>query len=187
MQSIFITGIPTAGKSHLSRRLVVESEYTLFDVDTLRETMRNNLELRPWVDFFFSLDEKQYYQTASCELQWQNLVNQSEAFWPTVKKDIFSRIGKGNYIIEGVNLLPHLVSELHINGVVLLGESYEKTLERNKESPRWGDTEELQIMEAKAFFFCEREQYRREADKYGIKWFEDNEEAYEYLKKLVAE
>jgi hypothetical protein len=79
------------------------------------------------------------------------------------------------------------VNELKLNGAVLLGESYEQTLKRNMESPRWGDTEELQAMEAKAFFYCEREQYRQEAEKYGIKWFEDNQEAYEHLKKLAVE
>jgi shikimate kinase len=60
VQSIFITGIPTAGKSHLSRKLAAELEYSLFDVDTLREEMGKDSQLRPWVDFFFNLDEKEY-------------------------------------------------------------------------------------------------------------------------------
>jgi 2-phosphoglycerate kinase len=187
MQSIFITGIPTAGKSHLARKLSSELNFGLLDVDTLRSKMRLDPKLKIWVDFFFNLDEKAYYKTVSSDQQWQNMVDQSEAFWPTIKSELQQCLSHGQYIFEGVNLLPHLVKELGLQGAVLLGESFEQVLERNKRNPRWGDTEELQKMEAESFFSCEREKYREEAEKYNFKWFENNEEAYQYLKKLALE
>lgn len=187
MSSIFITGIPTGGKSHLAKKLAVDLGLKLLDVDSLRKKMSEDPKLNSWINFFFNLDEKQYYQTTTCDQQWQNIVNQSEAFWPTIRTEIQLCLNDGQYVFEGVNLLPHLVKELHLKGAVLLGESSEQILERNKKDPRWGQTEELQIMEAEAFFSCEREKYRQEAEKYDFRWFENSNEAYQYLKELVLE
>ena len=62
-------------------------------------------------------------------------------------------------IFEGVNILPHLAHcDLNFKGIILLGESFEVILERNKKDPRWGQTEELQ---------------KKEAEKYGFKTFSD--------------
>ena len=139
------------------------------------------------MDFFWNQDEKEYWRTTNCEQQWENLRNQSEAFWPTLLKKIkdVQKSGK-SAIFEGVNILPHLAREdLGFQGIVLLGESFEKILERNKEKPRWGNTEELQIQEAEVFWNCERPRYKQEAEKYRFKIFADPILAEEELIRLL--
>ncbi len=84
-------------------------------------------------------------------------------------------------IFECVNMLPHMVKrDLGFDGVVLIGASFEETLERNKKDPRWGNTLELQELEAKTFFYIQRPHYKEEALKYGYKTFERADEAVGY-------
>lgn len=83
-------------------------------------------------------------------------------------------------IFEGVNILPHLAyKDLQIPGIAILGKSSEEILERNKQEPRWGETEELQKLEADAFFNGERPYYKKEAEKYGYPAFETPDEAWD--------
>ncbi len=78
-------------------------------------------------------------------------------------------------------MLPHLVKrDLGFDGVVLIGSSLEETLERNKKDPRWGNTSELQELEANTFFNVERPHYKEEALKYGYLTFERADDAVEY-------
>ena len=91
-----------------------------------------------------------------------------------------------NAIFEGVNILPHLArKDLNFEGIFLLGESFEKILQRNKQDPRWGQTQELQTKEAQAFYNCERPKYKQEAEKYGFKTFTNPEQAEEELLRLI--
>jgi len=173
MKYTFITGIPASGKSYLAAKIAKAIDVQHIKIDDLREEMVNDPELKKWVDFYWNKDEKKYWDSTSYDQQWEDLNNQSEAFWPTVLKRIkdVQKSGKGA-IFEGVNILPHLASrDLNFPGIVLLGESFEKILERNKRDPRWGKTEDLQLKEAEAFWNCERPRYRQEAEKYGFKAF----------------
>lgn len=89
-------------------------------------------------------------------------------------------------MFEGLNLLPHLMHKdlPSLKGIVLLGPSFEKILERNKQSPRWGNTEELQHMEAEAFFYGERPRYLEEGEKYGYKICDMATEAFHLAKEI---
>jgi len=142
-----------------------------------------------WVDFYWNLDEKTYYTTTNYDEQWKNLVTQSEALWPGFLEKIHEYDSETRPVIfEAVNILPHLAHrDLKIPGIVLIGRSFEETLERNKKNPRWGKTEELQKMEADSFFNGERPHYKKEALRYGYPVFETPEEAWEtaisYLKQ----
>lgn len=187
MKFTFISGIPASGKSYLAKKIAKEIGIKHICIDDWREEMKDDPELKKYVDFFWNQDKKEYWRTTNCEQQWKNLRNQSEAFWPTILKKIkdVQKSGK-SAIFEGVNILPHLAHrDLDFQGIVLLGESFEKILERNKLDPRWGDTEELQIQEALAFWNCERPRYKQEAEKYGFKDFVDSDEAEKELLKLL--
>lgn len=174
MAYAFISGIPTAGKSHLAAKVAQELGIRHIMVDGWREEMKADPELKKWVDFFWDQDEEAYWRATSCDQQWENLKLQSEAFWPTVKRKIQETQNEvQGAIFEGVNLLPHLMQGLDIEGIILLGESFEQTLERNKKEPRWGMTEELQTQEVQGFWNCERGWYEAEAKKYGMKAFSD--------------
>ena len=187
MKYIFISGIPVSGKSYLAARVAKAVDALHIEIDDLREEMRNDMELRKWVDFFWNQDEVKYWKNTNCDQQWENLKNQSEAFWSAILKRIeeVQKLGK-SAIFEGVNILPHLAAkDLSFPGIVLVGDSFEDIFERNKKEPRWGKTEELQRMEAEGFYDCERPRYKAEAEKYGYPIFSDVKEAEEKLLKIL--
>ncbi len=188
MANVFISGIPASGKSFLARKVSQNTGAFRLDTDSLRKNMRKDPTLEPWVNFYWSKDEKRYLTETSCQEKWSNLVKQSEAFWPIFLREIKEVIKTHpSVIIEGVNILPHLAArDLNFTGIFLLGESFEQIFERNKKNPRWGSTEELQRLEAKTFFNCERENYKREAERYGFKTFTNSEEAESELLRLLG-
>src|SRR3989344_1223605 len=162
MKYIFISGTPASGKSYLANKIA------------------NHLGVQHV--------STEYWRITNCDQQWENLKNQSEALWPTILAKVkeIQKPGKGA-IFEGVNILPHLARiDLDFEGIILLGESFKKILDRNKKDPRWGKTEELQIQEAKVFWGCERPKYKQEAEKYGYKVFSDAGQAEAELLKLLS-
>ena len=187
MHSVFITGTPTAGKSTLAKKIAESLGMQVVKGDSLRDEMLKDPILEPWVNFYWSKNEAEYYASVTPEKQWQDLVLQSEAFWPTMKKRIVQVLESGTpTIFEGVNLLPHLVNEVSIPGIVLVNSSEEEVFERLKKASRWGETEELQRIEARIFFSSERPGYLREAEQYGIPAFSDPAEAEEKLRTMIV-
>lgn len=185
---IFIGGIPASGKTYLAKKVAEETEAYHLDLDSLREEMANDTKLEYWVNFFFNQDEEKYLKETSCERHWKNLVAQSEAFWPTILRRVNEAIkSHRSVVIEGVNILPHLAKrDFNFLGIFLLGESFEEVFERNKQNPRWGNTEKLQELEAKLFFNCDRPKYKEEAEKNGYKTFTNSEAAEKELIHLLA-
>ncbi len=187
MNFAFISGIPASGKSYLANKVSKEIGIEYISIDNWREDMRSDSELKKWVEFFRNQNEEKYWHNTNCEQQWQNLKMQSEAIWPSILARIndIKNSGKAT-IFEGVNILPHLAAQdLDFGGIVLLGESFEQNLERNKLDPRWGDTEELQIQESEAFWKCERPRYEKEATRYGFKSFSNPDLAEKELLRLL--
>ncbi len=169
---LFITGIPTSGKSYLAEKLAETVGGIVIYLDDLRENLSQDEKYRAWVNFYLDQDEKTYLTSTSSDDQWENLKKQSEAIWPA--------------IFECVNILPHLARrDLNFPGVVLVGKTLEETLRRNKEDPRWGKTEELQELEANMFFMVERPRYKAEGEKYGYPVFESADEAYDAILKTL--
>lgn len=186
MAYVFISGIPASGKSYLAKKLSKETGAFHLNIDHLRRAMKKDPKLKYWVNLYYKLDEVKYYSETPCEQQWENLKNQSEAFWPFILTKIKEVMEKhDSAIFETVNILPHLAKKgLDFLGIYLLGESFEQIFERNKKDPRWGNTEKLQRMEAENFFFCEGPKYKEEAEKYGFKTFTNLEEAEKELLRL---
>lgn len=187
MKYAFISGIPASGKSYLAAKVAKIAGALHIEIDELQKEMSNDPELKKWVMFFWDQNEAEYWKNTNCDQQWENLKNQSEAFWPTILKKIREIQKSGNTaIFEGVNILPHLAAkDLQFSGIVLVGDSLEDIFERNKKEPRWGKTKALQRKEAEAFYNCEQPRYKKEAEKYGFKTFTDIEEAEKELLKLL--
>jgi dephospho-CoA kinase len=184
---IFITGIPTSGKSYLAKRLAEMTGGEVVSTDNMREEMSKDPQYKKWVDFYLDKDEKEYYTTTSPEEQWKNLVNQSEALWSFIINRINSYNSDKPIIFEGVNILPHLAKrDLPFSGVVLIGKSKEDIFDRVKKDPRWGNTEELWNLETNSFFEVERPRYKEEAVKNGYQYFETSEDALETCVKLLS-
>ncbi len=184
---LFITGIPTSGKSYLAKIVAKKTGGRSIILDDLRQELSADIHYKQWTDFYLNQDEKTYLSTTSNEKQWDDLVAQSEGLWPAFLKEIAKFKNETQPVIfECVNMLPHLVKrDLGFNGVVLIGTSFEETLERNKKDPRWGDTPELQELEAKVFFYVERPRYKEEALKFGYPTFEKADDAIEYCVNLL--
>lgn len=176
---LFITGIPTAGKSYLAHQLGLKMGAVVVNLDDLRESLAKDERYKKWVNFYLDLDEKFYFSNVPADEQIANLIAQSEAVWPAFLEKINEYATESRPVVfECVNLLPHLVKK-HFDFplIVLTGKSYEEVLERNKENPRWGNTLELQTLEARSFFTIERPFYASEAKKYGYPTFETADEA----------
>ena len=188
MKYVFISGIPMAGKSYLAKRVAQKTDSIHIAIDDLRKLMGADPNLKPWVDLFWDKDENEYWETVSPQEHWNNLKEQSEAFWPTILKKIHEIQKTGQAaIFEGVNILPHLAhQDLDFPGIVLLGDSEQALFERNKRNPRWGKTEELQSKEAKWFFVHEGKIYKKEANKYGYRTFHDIKKAESELLWLLG-
>lgn len=186
MNSVFITGIPTAGKSYLAEKLCRSLDIRHVKIDDLWDTVEHDAVLGPWFNYFWHKDEAEYYRTSSPKKLWQDIVDQSEAFWPTAKKHIEHILGEGKpAIFEGVSLLPHLMQQLPLKGVILVPASEDQVLDRLKAAPRWSDQEELQRIEAHAFFTVERPNYMEEAKKYGYPIFSNPAAGEAELLKLI--
>lgn len=186
-KKIFITGIPTAGKSYLAKKLSDEISGEWYSIDNMRRELAKDPRFKKWINFYWDQDEKTYYTSKNYEEQWQDFVKQSEGLWPGILEKVakFENYAKP-VIFEGVNILPHLAKkDLNFPGIVLIGKSFEEILERNRNNPRWGKTEELQKLEAEEFFFGERPRYKKEAEKYGYPTFESADDAYKYALDLL--
>lgn len=177
---LFITGIPTAGKSYLAKKLAEEVGGVCVSVDDMREELVKDERYKKWVNYYLDQDEHTYYTTTTYDEQWKNLVAQSEGFWPGILIRIDQYADEDRPVIfEGVNILPHLAHrDLQIPGITIIGRSLEETFERNKKEPRWGATEELQKFEADAFYNGERLHYKDDAEKFGYPVFETPDDAW---------
>ena len=187
MKRLFITGIPTSGKSYLACKLAAAVGGTAVILDDFRESLAKDERYSKWVSFYLNQDELAYYTNTKPDDQWRSLVAQSDALWPAMKKKIAEYAYDPKPVIfECVNLLPHLTKrELDFPGVVLIGSSFEEVRKRNNQEPRWGDTKELQKLEAESFFNVERPRYKAEAEKYGYPVFETADEAYTNALELL--
>ncbi len=156
-------------------------------LDDLRESLADDERYKKWVNFYIDQNEFEYLTKTSPEDQWKNLVAQSEAIWPAFLEEILKYADEEKPVIfESVNILPHLARrDLDMSGIVLIGHSAAETLERNKKEPRWGETEELQKLEAETFFNVERPRYKAEAEKNNYPVFETPDEAWETAVSLL--
>jgi len=182
---LFITGIPTAGKSYLANKLASAVGGIHVEVDHIRKGVKNHPEYEKWVNFYYKHDKSTYYRTTTYDQQWKNLVNQSEGIWPAILGGIEKYQNEERPVIfDGVNILPHLAKkDLDFLGVVILGKSLEDVIKRNTEDTRWGDTE-IEV-QSEAFFYGERPHYKEEGKKYGYKVFETADEALEYALEIL--
>jgi hypothetical protein len=184
---LFITGIPTAGKSYLAQCLASEVRGIAVCLDDFRSSLVSDERYKKWVNFYSDQDEATYYAGRGPEERWRDLVAQSEALWPALLEKISSYHQETRPVIfESVNILPCLAyRDLGFPGVVLIGSSYETIFERNQKAPRWGRTKELQELEAREFFYDERPRYKVEAEKYGYPVFATPEDALPAARELL--
>lgn len=185
---VFIGGTPAAGKTHVTKQFIKESglpiEYV--SIDALRRYFAKDPKLNYWVKFFLNQNAVKYWDEITQEEHLQNLIKQSEAFWPGILKKV-EEVKKNHQhaIFEGVNLLPHLThKDFDFPGMFLIEESIDTLFEKLHREPRWGETIELQKLEAKFFVEWEAKYIREEAEKYNYKVFTDSQDVEKQLKTM---
>ena len=185
---LFVTGIPTAGKSYLVKQLIEKTGGIPVFFDKVLDKHMTDPRYEKWINFYWNQDERTYLTQTSPEDQCRYLMQQAECFWPLFAEHIRSyRDETRPVIFDSVSLFPSLVSsEFNFPGVVLIGSSVEETLARNQKDPRWSKLPELQELEAQAFFNIERPLYIAEARQFGLPTFEKADDAVEYCLKLLA-
>lgn len=184
----FIGGTPASGKTTTAQEFINVSglPIELVSIDSLREGFTEDNNLQYWRDFFFNVDEKEYWGNNSYESHMKNIVNQSEAFWPNILECVQKTIKEHEHaIFEAVNILPHLAKkDLSFEGFFMIAEDENQLLDRLQKNPRWGQTEELQNLEAKYFVEWEARWIRNEANKYRYKVFNNKQDATSELSKI---
>lgn len=184
---LFITGMPTSGKSYLANAVAQKVGAIVVSFDDVREELAKNEKYKKWTNFYLEQDEEKYFKNTSEADLWNNLVLQSEGLWPAFLEEISKYRDESKPVIfECVNLLPHLIrGAFDYPCIVLIGSTFEETLSRNIKDPRWGNTIELQTLEAKNFFYIERPHYIEEAKKFNYQYFESSREAFQVCVDLL--
>lgn len=185
----FIGGTSAAGKTYTAKKFVEESDLSihLVNIDNLRKEFAKDPKLKYWVDILWNKNEEEYWKDITFKKDIENLIGQSEAFWPSILKIIKETKKKYKHaIFEAINIQPHLAKSLDFPGFFLINEERETLLERFKKAPRWGKTEELQKTEVEFLLKHDTKFIKKEAKKYGFKVFNNSDDAIEELKKIFS-
>ncbi len=116
---ILIGGSPTAGKTHAAKALAKERNLPWMSTDTVREQMRALVKPAEYPALFRFADET---SGTAAEVLTGNTPAQmvahekaeGEEVWRGVKALIETDYAWGDFIMEGVAILPHLVAELSV-------------------------------------------------------------------------
>lgn len=186
MNSVFITGISTAGKTTLAKKLAEQFEMDHVEIDHLRDDLRQDPVYGRFANFYSNQDEAEYYKRTNPNERWEDLITQSKGLWPAIEGKIKDILETGKpTIFQGVNLLPELMRSIPIKGIVLIGPSEEEIFARLQASPRWGDTEALQRLEA-AETFDQASRYGAEGKTYDYPVCENPEVAEAELVRIIT-
>jgi adenylate kinase family enzyme len=87
-KSLFITGIPTSGKSYPAEKLAKEVIGIAVLLDNYRKDLAKKEKYGKWTDFLFDKNEYEYLTQTTPDQLWKNLVAQSEGLWPAFSQEI---------------------------------------------------------------------------------------------------
>lgn len=186
----FIGGTSASGKTYTAKLFVKNSGLPIHivSIDNLRKEFSKDPKLKYWVDILWNKNEEEYWKTATYEKDIENLIKQSEAFWPSILKVVqkTKKLYK-HAIFEAINIQPHLAKrDFDFPGFFLINEDYQTLLERFKKAPRWGKTEKLQKLEVEFLLKHDVPFIKKEAKKYGYKVFNNSNDAIEELKRIFS-
>lgn len=185
---VFIGGTSAAGKTYTAKEFVKKSGLPIHivSIDDLRKDFAKDPKLKYWVDILWNQNEEEYWKTITYEKDIQNLIDQSQAFWPSILEILENTKKKYKHaIFEAINIQPHLAKkDFDFPGFFLVNEDYQTLLERFKKDPRWGKSEDLQRIEVEFLLKHDVPFIKKEAKKYGYKVFNNSEDAIKELRKI---
>lgn len=142
---ILIGGAPTTGKSTVANLLSKHLNLPWISTDQIRETMRVTADRKKIPNLFNpeGYDAERFLTEFSAEEIVRMEMEQGDAVWPGVKNFIEEDYTwKQGFIIEGVNILPHLVAQdlsQPCKAVFLIDEDADRTREVVFTRGLWGD------------------------------------------------
>ena len=141
-----IGGAPTTGKSTIAQSLAKQLELPWLSTDQIRNTMRVVANKDKYPNLFNGgLDAETFHTSFTASEIVDKEVAQSEAAWLGIKAFINEDYTWPNgFIIEGVNILPHLVSRdfgdhSNVKAVFLIDRNTERMRKVIYERGLWAD------------------------------------------------
>lgn len=182
---LFVTGNSTAGKSTLAKLLAEKLGVSRASGDGMRVGLYRDSRYGPIARFYADQKcEAAYYAGTDPDERWENLREQSLALWPPLFFKLLCgyRIRPGPLVFEGVNLMPDLVAQDFPGTpiVAVVCEDEALVLRRLAEAPRWGNTPELQALEAREIAVEQAPRYRELTLAHGGQVFSSAEAALPY-------
>lgn len=149
-QVILIGGAPASGKSYLARKLAEELNLPWISTDTVREQMRQVVRKQDYPHLFIHANataeiavEFLTHNTAKEIVDHQN--EESREVWKGVEALIKTDYVWGSFLVEGVAVLPDLVSNLKtgkkFKSIFLVDENVERIKELIYTRGLWDDAD----------------------------------------------
>lgn len=180
---ILIGGAPTTGKSVIANLLSKRLGIPWISTDQIREVMRSVADKKQYPKLFNpeGYTAERFLTEFSSEKIVEMEMEQGEAAWIGIKKFIEDDFNwKEGFIIEGVNILPHLVSRdfgdnKNIKPVFLVDEDADRMRDVVFKRGLWDyahtysdDVKEKEVEWATLF----SHKLKAEVEKYGYPWVE---------------
>lgn len=198
---ILIGGSPTAGKSYTARKIAEALKIPWISTDTIREQMRRIVRKDDFPNLFLHSETTPEIavdflsnKSASEIVKYQN--DESADVWKGAKALIDTDYVWGDFIVEGVAILPHLIKELplenkEIKAIFLVDEDDKRIRKTIFSRGLWDDAEKYpdKVKEKEVEWVLEFNSYIiSEAEKYGFPVIKiGNREGYiNQIKRLVG-
>lgn len=198
---ILIGGSPTAGKSYTARKLAEDLKLPWISTDTIREQMRWIVRKEDYPDAFHHFIESGSdkaiefltHNTAEQIVEHQN--KESVEIWKGVRGIIEGDYAWGNFIVEGVAILPELVANQEwktkkdIKALFLIDEDKDRVRNTIFTRGLWDEPQKYpdNIKEKEVeWVFAFNEYIKKEAEKYNFPVISVDRKSYiDEVKKIL--
>lgn len=197
---ILIGGSPTAGKSYTARKIAERFKMPWISTDTIREQMREIVRKKDYPALFLHAEATpemgvDFLNKNTCEEIVKIVNKESVDVWKGVKAVLETDYVWGSYIIEGVAILPHLVSKFiknkdNVKVLFLVDEDIKRVRKKIFTRGLWDaaskypdDVKEKEVEWVVAF----NEYIKKEAKKYGfpVVSIGNRKDYIEEIKKII--
>lgn len=178
---ILIGGTPTAGKSYTARKIAESLKLPWISTDTIREQMRKIVREKDFPNLFTHSEATSdmavdFLSKRSAKEIVEHQNTESLEVWKGVKALIETDYVWGDFIIEGVAVLPHLVNKLSVKNkkikvVFLVDDDDERVRKTIFTRGLWDDADKYpdDVKEKEVEWVIEFNNYIiRESKKYGF-------------------
>ncbi len=189
---ILIGGAPTTGKTTLASSLSDHTGLPWISSDQIRGIMRTIASPEEHSKLVNTKDytAEQFLSKFSVEEIVNMEIEQGDAVWPGIKRIINSDEWSNGCIIEGINILPHLIAKennANINPIFLIDENVNRIREVVFNRGLYADantySDDVKEKEVE-WVLLFNHKLRKETEKYGYSWIEVDKSMNDFEKAL---